>query len=131
MPNYSPKLPLARGDETSHIMLKNMSDVIKQNFKMLVLTCPGERTMLPDFGVGLYRFFFEPITPLLFDKVRSRISTQVSTYMPFLKIRNISFVTSEEDATLSLNTLYVKINYIIPAINAQDELQLTVNNYGF
>lgn len=131
MPEYSPKLPLTRGDETSYIMLKNMADVVKQNFKMLVLTVPGERIMLPDFGVGLYRFFFEPLSPVIFEKVRSRIQEQVHTYMPFLTIRNISFLTADEDDSLNPNTLYVKVEYIIPALNAQDELQLTVSNYGF
>jgi|TARA_R110000796_G_scaffold16996_1_gene52589 phage baseplate assembly protein W len=131
MPNYSPKLPLTRGTETSYIMLKNMAEVIKQNFRMLVLTGPGERIMLADFGVGLHRFFFEPMTPVLFEKVRSRIGQQASTYMPFLTIRSISFITSEEDSDLRANSLYVKIKYAIPALNADDELQLTVNNYEF
>ena len=29
------------------------SEAIKQNFKFLLLTRPGEYVMLPDFGVGL------------------------------------------------------------------------------
>jgi phage baseplate assembly protein W len=131
MVNYSPKLPLTRGSETSYEMLKTMSEVIKQNFRMLVLTNPGERMMIPDFGVGLYRFFFEPLSAVLFDKVRTRITSQVSKYMPFLNVRNIDFITSEQDDSLNPNTLYVKIRYTIPAINANDEIQLTVNNYEF
>ena len=131
MPNYSPKLPLSRGTETSYIMLKNMSDVIKQNFRMLVLTSPGERIMLPDFGVGLHRFFFEPMNPMLFEKVRSRITDQVKIYMPFLTIRSVSFIDSEEDSMLNANSLYVKIRYSIPALHAEDELQLTVNSHEF
>ena len=87
--------------------------------------------MLPDFGVGLYRFFFEPMTTIVFEKVKSRIRSQVRTYMPFLTIKNISFKTSEQDPLLNPNTVRVKITYIIPALNAEDELQLSVNNYEF
>lgn len=131
MPDYSPKLPLVRGSETSYEMLKNLSDVIKQNFRMLALTNPGERVMLPDFGVGLQRFFFEPLSPVIYEKVRTRIDSQVNTYMPFLTIRSIDFITADQDSTLNPNTLYVRIRYTIPAINANDELQLTVNDYEF
>ena len=131
MPNYSPKLPLTRGTETSHIMLKNMLDVIKQNFRMLALTNPGERIMLPDFGIGLYRFFFEPLSTITFERVKSRVDEQVRAYMPFLTIRRISFLTAEQDPTLNQNTLRVRVEYIIPALNAEDELQLTVNSYEF
>ena len=68
---------------------------------------------------------------VLFDKVRTRITSQVSKYMPFLNVRNIDFITSEQDDSLNPNTLYVKIRYTIPALNANDEIQLTVNNYEF
>ena len=131
MPYYSPKLPLARGSETTYEMLKTMAEVIKQNFKMLVLTVPGERIMMPDFGAGLYRFFFQPMTPTTFDNVRSKINQQVKTYMPFITIKQINFVTSEQDPGLNSNTLYVVIKYAIPALNAQDEIQLNVNSYEF
>ena len=131
MPYYSPKLPLVRGSETTYEMQQTMSEVIKQNFRMLVLTVPGERIMMPEFGAGLYRFFYEPMTPTVFDKVRSKINQQVKTYMPFIKISQINFVTSEQDPGLNPNTLYVVIKYIIPALNAQDEIQLNVNSYEF
>ena len=87
--------------------------------------------MLPDFGVGLHRFFFEPMYPTLFEKVRSRITDQVKIYMPFLTIRSVSFIDSEEDSMLNANSLYVKIRYSIPALHAEDELQLTVNSHEF
>jgi len=108
-----------------------MSDVVKQNFRMLVLTIPGERIMLPDFGVGLHKFFFEQLTAPLFEKVKSRIRQQVATYMPYLTIRRVSFSTMEDDPSLNANTVMVRVEYIIPALNASDELQLTVNNYEF
>ena len=38
---------------------KTLGEVVRQNFKNLVLTSPGERIMLPDFGAGLRRLLFD------------------------------------------------------------------------
>ena len=46
-------------DKQRIALTKTMMEVIKQNFKNLVLTNPGERVMLTDFGVGIRRFLFE------------------------------------------------------------------------
>ena len=34
-------------------LIKTVKDNVKQNLKMLLFTAPGERVMLPDYGVGL------------------------------------------------------------------------------
>tara|TARA_R100000234_G_scaffold119455_2_gene102430 strand:- start:5915 stop:6310 length:396 start_codon:yes stop_codon:yes gene_type:complete len=128
---YAPQLPLTRGSETTYEMLKTMSGVIRQNFRMLILTVPGERIMMPDFGVGLYRFFFEPFNPLLKEKVRTKIQQQVSIYMPFITIKDINFIDNKADPGLKDNTLGVVIKYAVPALNAQDEVQVNVQSYDF
>ena len=73
MPNYSPTLPLTIDELDGYKMNKNIKDVIRQNFKMLILTSPGERIMLPDFGAGIRRFLFEPIIPTQFSKIKNRV----------------------------------------------------------
>ena len=131
MSEYSPKLPLSMGKDISYDMLKTLKSVIQQNFKMLVLTNPGERVMIPDFGAGLYRFFFEPMSDSTFFEVEQEIRDQVSKFMPFIKINSINFYTSKEDSSLPDNQLYVSIIYSAPSINLTDELQLIVNDYEF
>ena len=59
MAGFAPKLPLARDTGDGFALIKNFENMIKQNLKMLVLTSPGERIMIPDFGVGLRRYLFE------------------------------------------------------------------------
>ena len=56
----SPKLPLQLDSMMgSYALNKTDKGVIKQNFKNLLLTNPGERIMDVRFGVGLSRFLFE------------------------------------------------------------------------
>lgn len=131
MPNYSPKLPLTRGKETSHEMLKTLLEVIKQNIRMIVLTNPGERIMIPEFGAGLYRLLFQPMSEVVFITVRDEIIRQVGIYMPFVEIKDVKFITNKEDENLQPNRLNVSIKYSVPSINLTDELLLAVNSREF
>lgn len=131
MPNYSPTLPLTIDELDGYKMNKNIKDVIRQNFKMLILTSPGERIMLPDFGAGIRRFLFEPIIPTQFSKIKNRVLSQVDKYMPFISIEDIQISNSDVDPTLGLNTLSISIKYAVPSINLIDELDLKLESKQF
>ena len=56
----APKLPLEFGDGGMESYTDDeIKEIIKQNFKMVIMTNPGERIMIPDFGVGIRRYLFE------------------------------------------------------------------------
>jgi len=76
----SVKLPLIYDPSDGPYKLnKRMKEVVRQNFKNLVLTAPGERVMDPNFGVGLRNYLFEQISETLFTKISARIRTQRSS----------------------------------------------------
>ena len=106
---------------------KNLRDVVKQNLKNLVLTSPGERVMLPDFGVGARRFLFEPNTGLVFSDLKSRITSQLTKYLPFIQLEDLIVLTSEQDASLSPNSARLILKYNIGVVNEQDTLIITQN----
>ena len=122
----SPALPLAYTKEDGPYGLnKNIRDSIQQNFKNLLLTTKGERVMIPEFGVGLRSFLFRNFTPALLEEIRAEINRQVSTYMPFIDVVEIEFVTSDEQPNLvALNQLNLRIRYIILPTNEEDELSI-------
>jgi|TARA_R100000315_G_C5190202_1_gene110859 phage baseplate assembly protein W len=124
----SVSLPLTYDNEDGPYRLnKTLKQVVKQNFKNLILTSPGERVMLPTFGAGVRRLLFEPLTSETFSKVSQRISSQVTKFMSFLKIENISFITPDQDSSLSPNSVRLIINYNIGPINDSDTLIITQN----
>tara|TARA_R100000808_G_C2094221_1_gene113477 strand:+ start:264 stop:557 length:294 start_codon:yes stop_codon:yes gene_type:complete len=92
---------------------------------MLVLTMPGERVMLPGFGVGLYGFLFEQINEDTFSNITEKIVEQVGFYMPAVNLEEIKFVTSDEDRALAFNEVQVSIKYNILPFNARDQLIIT------
>lgn len=122
MASYGVALPLTYDSGDGFTMLKRIQDVIKQNFKMLILTIPGERVMEPDFGVGLKKYLFENFSDSVYAEIDTRIRKQVSIYMPALIIQEIEFASTDQDN----NTLAIFISYRIPAIGATDLLEFTI-----
>ena len=118
----SVKLPFTRTDEDGPFALnKSLADAVKQNFKGLVLTMPGESIMDMDFGVGLQGLLFENYTSETQENIRSRIYSQTRRYMPFVEIRSINFSGIEEQDE---NKLIVAINYYIKPLGQEDNLFL-------
>lgn len=122
----SPRLPLVYDSTDGPYQLnKNLKQAFNQNLKMLILTLPGERIMVPDFGVGLQGFLFEGITDDTFSRISTRIQQQVSQFIPAINLTEITFTTSDEDQNLGLNEVNVSIKYDILPNNGSDELTIT------
>ena len=112
------KLPLARSHtDGTFELIKTFREEIKQNFKNLLLTSPGERIMIPDFGVGLRNYLFEPKIDVT-SKITKKIHEQVSIYMPYVQIDDILFdFNGSADALEEKNILSVRIEFQVPSFN--------------
>ena len=126
MKGYSPKLPLMLDPTDGFRLNRTLLEVVKQNLKMLVLTSPGERVMMPLFGVGLYNYLFELNTMATRTSVDARIRSQAKRYMPFIKVEKIEF-GSEEGLNIDMNVLALVIKYSIPALNAAEVLRISID----
>lgn len=123
---FSVKLPLTYSSvDGPYTLTKTFKEVAQQDFKNLVLTAPGERIMVPDFGVGLSKLLFEPINEKLYGVITSRIFEQTQSYLPFISIEEVNFFKNEDDPSIPLNELAVQIIYNILPINDQDVLTIT------
>ncbi len=107
---------------------KTLKDVVKQNLKNLILTSPGERIMIPDFGAGLRELFFEPYTPATFSTAKSRVMSQISRYMSFVNVTNFTVITSDDDPDLTANGVRMILQYDIGSIDDSDTLIITQAN---
>lgn len=125
MEGYSPKLPLILDAvDGPYALNKTSLDTIKQDFKMLLLTNPGERIMNPDFGVGIRNLLFEQDTQQLRERIISRITTQTQRYLSFISILdiNLSGIGANE------NEINVLITYYIPSLNLNEQLNLSISS---
>lgn len=123
---YDANLPL-RVDNVDmfYTLSKTLKDNIKQNIKMLFLTSPGERMMVPQYGVGLRNFLFEqdPAQDLV-----ERIYSQVAVFLPEITILKLDVNRGDrltEKKTGQGNTLVVSFFYEITGTNVRDALILT------
>lgn len=110
----SPKLPLQKDPADGYALNKDYVELVKQNLKMLLLTAPGERILIPEFGVGLRNYLFENNSNSTYSEIESRIRNQVKFYMPFVEVQSVNF-NSFDTRKSSGNGLHLDINFrIIP-----------------
>ena len=93
---------------------------VKSNLINVLLTEPGERVNLPDFGVGLKNLLFE--TTIDTTNLEARIDNQVQIYIP-----EITLISAETDFSPDEHILYIKITYRYNPSNELDAIQLNFN----
>jgi phage baseplate assembly protein W len=120
----SAKLPLrVTKEDGAYGLNKDLTSAVKQNFKNLVLTTPGERIMDTDFGVGAFGLLFENYNQDVKERFKAKVIQQAKSYMPFLKIRAINF----DDSDIDSNKISIAINYYISPLNFNDSILINLN----
>jgi phage baseplate assembly protein W len=127
MSGYSVKTPLKYDKaDGPYAMNKSLKEVVKQNFKDLLLTNPGERIMDVDYGIGVKTLLFHQRTENVSEiDISSLILNKVSIYMPFLVISNIDI---SDNLDSERNAIFINIDYSIPSIKEEDAISLILNN---
>ena len=112
---------------------KNGVDQIKADMLQLLLTNPGERVMMPEFGTPLRKLFFEPNDPTLEQQARQIIATSINKWEPRVVISQIEITSNFNKNSLDTSDtgdeiegiLGIKIKFLDPQnILAVDELVL-------
>lgn len=62
--------------------------------------------MLPDFGVGIRGFLFEPLDEYSAQKLRAKILTQMAKYEPGLQVQSLQLIPMSNSIT---NQVLVKM----------------------
>ena len=99
---------------------KTVKEQIKSNLLNLLLTYPGERINLPNFGVGIKNLLFEPNIDL--ENLKEKIQNQISLYMGSIKLHGISINESEDK-----HTIFITLSYIYLLDNTQQQIQINFN----
>tara|TARA_R100001015_G_C4467017_1_gene51976 strand:+ start:134 stop:499 length:366 start_codon:yes stop_codon:yes gene_type:complete len=115
-------LPLTLDAAQGYTKIKGLKKLIRQNLKMLVLTSPGERIMIPEYGVGIKKYLFSNFNESVYGEIQQNISEQVGIYLPVITIQNILFNASSPDTS----TLGIKIIYSVPELGFTDNVDVTI-----
>ncbi len=64
-------------------------DQIKADLLQLLLTNPGERVMLPEYGTPLRELFFDPNDVALKNKAKNMITESITKWEPRIALQNV------------------------------------------
>jgi phage baseplate assembly protein W len=91
-------------------------DQVKSDLLQLLLTNPGERVMLPNFGTPLREILFEPNDFTSNERVRDMIINSIRTWEPRITVEQIDVRTgqdSSDEGSLNPNDALQDVEYIM------------------
>lgn len=119
------------------------ANLVKGDIIQLLLTNPGERVMMPQFGTPLRTLLFDPNDSFLATKARDMIISSIQTWEPRIVVDAISvtpglspgaakpFLGAGDDLSQSYNVLAIQILFRFPNdIKTVQELVLQVPLQG-
>jgi phage baseplate assembly protein W len=110
---------------------KNL-DQVRSDLLVLLLTNPGERVMLPDFGTPLRSLLFEPNDPTIEIQAREMIIQSIAQWEPRITIKNITVSSGSLDTSAGADhVLGISIEFFDPGKIAEVQelrLEIPINN---
>lgn len=97
------------------------ANAVKQSLRNIFSWRKGQRILNPAFGNVIYEYIYEPITNLTIRNLRTAIM-QMLAVEPRINILSLNITPIPDE-----NTIYVALQYIIPAINVMDSFDIRVN----
>ncbi len=98
---------------------------VQQMIRQLLLTAPGERVNLPEFGCGLRRLLFAPFSHALQATTTIEIRSALETWLGRqIRVHEV-FVSEPDDAGIE-GQLRVRIVYQLIETQTVDQVELLV-----
>jgi len=92
----------------------NEIDAIKQDIHSLLITNWGERVMQYNFGCNMREFMFEQMRDNeLKSRIADRIRSQISTWLPFVKLDVLNIFFSTDSPSIPENAIGISMDYRI------------------
>tara|TARA_R100001509_G_C4880387_1_gene219969 strand:+ start:2198 stop:2599 length:402 start_codon:yes stop_codon:yes gene_type:complete len=132
MPLYGPSWPLKSGERDTYELYDDIKQQISFYLRNLLLTSPGENISDPSYGVGLRRFLFENNLESTRSLISSRITSQISRYLPYVDVEEVIVDATPEE--IDSNTLNIKVVYRLQNDATTSVFELSENqtqNIGF
>jgi phage baseplate assembly protein W len=87
---------------------------VEQAIQIILLTEPGERPMLPEFGGGLRSFVFEPNTTATHRAIEHLVRKALIDWEPRIDVDRVEVTPDERES----NLLLVHVDFVVRATNS-------------
>jgi hypothetical protein len=115
-------LPLNSSKTTFFALNYTTKDQATTNLKMLLLTIPGERVMLPTYGTNIRKILFESDDSDIVNNIGVEIEEKMKIWVPYITLHNVE-LSKDSDKHL----LYIKIFYSLNTDNVISNLTVELN----
>jgi len=99
---------------------------VREAIEIILMTEPGERLRLPEFGAGLKRFLFEPNTVTTRHQIQETISRALTEWEPRIQVESVDVQPDPANMEAAVAT----ITYKLVATQARERVSLTVSLAG-
>tara|TARA_B100001996_G_scaffold370438_1_gene344802 strand:+ start:201 stop:668 length:468 start_codon:yes stop_codon:yes gene_type:complete len=124
-------LPIRRGDDNDGFFATTSTTIeaVKNNIRNLLQTNEGERFFQPNLGLNLRTLLFEHITNENLIGVQDTILDKIEFWLPFVEVRDIQVLSSNDTTDIGVNQIRVKILFNIKQDpNTLDSVTLDFNS---
>ena len=120
--------PLRIDAGSSQVARSPYPDHVEQMIRQLLLTSPGERACLPEFGCGLRQLVFAGQSDALVATVRIQVQQAIDRWLKDqVTLQNVDVLAGADPANgLNEASLLITISYTLVDTMAAAQLQLKV-----
>ena len=98
-----------RIDGDGRLLRSADADNVREAIQVILLTEPGERVRLPEFGAGLGRFLFEPNIPATHIAIARCISQSLMRWEPRIRVAQVEVDADPTDSQAALATIAYRL----------------------
>lgn len=96
---------------------------VREAMRIILMTEPGERLRLPEFGAGLGRFLFEPNILATHTQMQQRIAEALKRWEPRVQVEDVAVQADAVDPQAAIAT----ITFRLVATQALERVALAVS----
>ena len=102
-------------------------DHVEQMIRQVLLTDPGERVCLPEFGAGLRRLLFQPLSTTLQASTQIVVLQSLKRWLgDQITVRNVSVTTAADGAAVPDGGVLIGVEYELIETRAAKAVQVQV-----
>mgnify|MGYP003108855292 CR=1 FL=1 len=125
---FGVRYPLYIENQTSKGIFKKTKgfELLKSQLRQFIRTERGERVMLPNFGLSLQKYLFEPLTADLVLNIRKEIIYGITSYIPEASIISLDVVPGGNVQAYGLPGITISLVVTSTNTNQQTDLQIAL-----
>lgn len=104
--------PIGKGNTGFFKQTFDTLSAVKSKINVLLRTIEGERPFNPNFGLGMHKYLFEPLTLELNSLIEGKIRDKIEQYIPEVEIVDLE-INSDFNNNIDHNELIIKISFAL------------------